>query len=102
MHGYDQSEYISFILNGIFHTLQCGVHCSYLYLCNSMYHSIGTKADADAISMKVQRLNQNRLPQMYQRGSCPEGDLRESGSFIMQPQLLLLVILAAMSCYILE
>ena len=61
----------------------------------------GAKSDADATAMKVQQVNQNRLPQMYRRRNCAKGDLQESKGFSIQPHILLLAILAALTFCIL-
>ena len=64
-----------------------------------------TGGNADNIAMRVRGLYQNDLPAMYQRGSCPIGDLQErpsgSSGSINYPYVFLINIFTLVSIFVL-
>ena len=69
------------------------------------YHAGGS---ADNTAMRVSQLYQDDLPTMYQRGTCPNGDLQERPTggrggrgFINSPYVFLMNIFILISIFVL-
>ena len=69
---------------GYFHSYNSCI-CTYLlfYVCSLSFPT--TSGSADSIAMHVRQLYQDDLPSMYQRGSCPMGDLQQHPTAVPTP-----------------